>query len=109
MTLSFQAFDPHIADDQIPSRFQSGCEGNGGVVVAWKHRVALHWFLEAGVISKRSQDDVESHNDRDENYRDCVRSLRLHLLLRSSSFSRRPFVFVLALVCVLVLACGLVL
>ena len=30
-------FDHHIADDQIPSRFQSGCEGNGGVVVAWKH------------------------------------------------------------------------
>ena len=30
-------FDPHIADDQIPSRFQSGCEGNGGVVVAWKY------------------------------------------------------------------------
>ena len=65
-------------------------------------RVTLHWFLEAGVISKRGQDDIESHDDRDENNGNRVCSLRLHLLLRSSSFSRRPFVFVLFLICVLV-------
>ena len=37
-------------------------------------RVTLHWFLEAGVISKRGQDDVESHDDRDENNGNRVRS-----------------------------------
>ena len=65
-------------------------------------RVTLHWFLEAGVISKRGQDDVESHDDRDQNNGNRVCSLRLHLLLRPSSFSQRPFVFVHVVLVVLV-------
>ena len=72
-------------------------------------RVTLHWFLEAGVISKRGQDDIESHDDRDQNNGNRVCSLRLQLLLRPSSFSRRPFVFVHVVLIVLVVLVVLVL
>ena len=57
-------FDPHIADDQIPSRFQSGCEGNGGVVVAWKHLKYLDNWL--AVLEKKYVFFKENWNGEEE-------------------------------------------